>query len=199
MLWELTGVSSGPARRAGRDRRMGRLPRCPSDLTDSQWAHIGPLWPPPSQDGRRPGHPYARHGQDVEGESPLEEATVLPPSQGQLRHRKGGWEGSRRQDLCTEEHELHMRQAEVGELADDSEARHRQRPRCVDAAAVEGHNLLLSGEACPGVVGNGDDGHRKVVADRAGVSRGHSTGGDLQSAGKARTSYPAWRLPACLT
>ena len=102
---------------------------------------------------------------------------MLTPSQRQLRHREVGWEGSPRQDLCTEEHELHMRQAEVGELANDSEARHRQRPRCVDAAAVEGHNLLLSGEACPGVVGNGDDGHRKVVADRAGVSRGHSTGG----------------------
>lgn len=65
----------------------------------------------------------------------------------------------------------------MDELANDSEARHRQRPRCVDAAAVEGHNLLLSGEACLGVGGNTDDGHRKVVADRAGVSRRRSSGG----------------------
>ncbi len=36
---------------------MGRLRRYPSDLTDSQWAHIEPLLPPPSQDGRKPKHP----------------------------------------------------------------------------------------------------------------------------------------------
>ena len=36
---------------------MGRLPRYPSDLTDAQWAHIEPLLPPPSQDGRKPKHP----------------------------------------------------------------------------------------------------------------------------------------------
>src|SRR5512142_1653125 len=36
---------------------MGRLRRYPSDLTDSQWAHLEPLLPPPSQDGRKPKHP----------------------------------------------------------------------------------------------------------------------------------------------
>lgn len=35
---------------------MVRLPRYPSDLTDSQWAHVEPLLPPPSQDGRKPKH-----------------------------------------------------------------------------------------------------------------------------------------------
>src|SRR5512135_2391261 len=35
---------------------MGRLRRYPSDLTDSQWAHLEPLLPPPSQDGRKPKH-----------------------------------------------------------------------------------------------------------------------------------------------
>ena len=35
---------------------MVRLPRYPSDLTDSQWALLEPLLPPPSKDGRRPKH-----------------------------------------------------------------------------------------------------------------------------------------------
>jgi hypothetical protein len=40
---------------------------------------------------------YARHGQQPGGESPLERAVVLAPSQWQGRHREVGSEGSRRQ------------------------------------------------------------------------------------------------------
>ena len=122
---------------------------------------------------------YARHGQQLGGESPLEEEMVLTPSKQQLRQRELWWEGSWTANLCTEVHEAHIRHVEVGKLARCSEARHRQERRRVDATAVEEKLLLLFGEACTGAAGNGSSHRSKVVADRTGISRGHSTGGDL--------------------
>lgn len=101
---------------------------------------------------------------------------MITPSKQQLRHREVGWGGSWTAKLCTEEHEAHMRHIDVGELARCSEARHCQQHRCVDATAVEGKLLFLSGEVCPGAAGNSSSRHREVEVDRAEISRGHSTG-----------------------
>jgi hypothetical protein len=74
------------------------------------------------------------------------------------------------------------------------------RVRHVDAAGLGGRNVFLSGEACPGVgvvvlLSRVDDRHGDVVVRRAGVSRGRSTSGGLDTyapvgvrAGKGRTS-----------
>jgi hypothetical protein len=45
----------------------------------------------------RPSSVYARHGQQLGGESPLQEAVVLTASRRQRRHREVGSEGSPRQ------------------------------------------------------------------------------------------------------
>ncbi len=68
------------------------------------------------------------------------------------------------------------------------------RVRHVNAAGLEGQNVFLSGEACLGVGSNADDHRGDVVVRWAGVSRGRSTSGDLDTyapggvrAGKGRT------------
>ena len=112
---------------------------------------------------------------------------VLTPSRRQRRHREVGSGGSPRRDLCTEEHEPRMRRVGLGESARHDEARHHQRGRCVDAAAVEGYRSFLSGEVCSGVVGDvaGDGWRCKALADRAEVSRGRSTGRGTEQPGRA--------------
>jgi hypothetical protein len=147
----------------------------------------------------RPPYPmYARHGRLIGGGSPLGEAVVLTPSRRQRRHREVGSGGSPRRDLCTEEHEPRMRRSGLGEPARHGEARHHQQGWGVDAAAVEGHQSFLSGEACPGVSGEvaGDGRRWKVAADRAGVSRGRSTGRGTEQPGRAERQVSG--LPARL-
>jgi hypothetical protein len=118
---------------------------------------------------------YARHGQLIGGGSPLGEAVVLTPSWRQLRHREVGWGGSPRRKLCTDEQESHMRRA-IG-----VSQRRMVKPvitkngSCVDAAGVEGNWLFLSGDTCSGAAVCGGGHNREVLADWAGVSRGHST------------------------
>jgi len=101
---------------------------------------------------------------------------VITPSKQQLRHREVSWGGSWTAKLCTEEHEAHMRHDEVGKPAPCGKARHCQQRRHVDATEVERKSLLLFGETCTGAAGNSSGHHREVMADRAGVSRGHITG-----------------------
>ena len=74
-----------------------------------------------------------------------------------------------------------MRRDDLGQPAGYGEAQHHQQGRHVDATGVGGKRLFLREETCPGVdcAPWGFDGQgRKVRADRAGVSRGRTTGGD---------------------
>jgi hypothetical protein len=50
---------------------------------------------------------------------------------------------------CTEEHESRMRLGDLGEPAQEGEARHHQQGRHVDAAGA-GELVVLSGEVCLG-------------------------------------------------
>lgn len=104
---------------------------------------------------------------------------MLTPSKQQLRHREVGWGGSWTAKHCTEVHKSRRRQTEVGELAAESKARHRQQLRDVDVAAVVGKLLFLSGEICMSVTTCRDMRQRKTACTWAEVSRRHSTGEGL--------------------
>ena len=83
---------------------------------------------------------YARHGQSLEGESPLEEEVVLTPSQRQRLRREAGREEARGETLhrgtrvgsCTGGRSR-RRPGQLGEPATDGEARHHQQAGQVDA------------------------------------------------------------------
>jgi hypothetical protein len=94
---------------------------------------------------------------------------------------------------CTEEHEPRIRRGDLGELAQEGEARHHRQGRHVDAAGAGGKWSFLSGEVCLGA------GCAVVVAaPTARVVRCGQTGqksaevvvlaGDRIVAGKGRTS-----------
>lgn len=130
---------------------------------------------------------YARHGQRLGGESPLEKEMVLTPSKQQLRHREVRWGGSWTAKLCTDEQKPRSRRTKVDELALDSEVRHRQEPCGVDVAGIERKSLFLFGEICIGVMIRRDKHQRKAVCTHAEVSSGHSTERDQHFLGKAQT------------
>ena len=72
-------------------------------------------------------------------------------------------EGSRTTTICTEEHELHMRQVQVGELAQLNEALQVHYGRYIDVAAIDRRINALPGEVSVPRVGIRE------------VSRGHSS------------------------
>ena len=121
---------------------------------------------------------YARHGQELGGESPLGIEVVRNPQPEARASPRGGVGRKPEANARTEEHEPHEARRPGRACA----ARRSPRPprgHRVDAAASGGKRLLLSGEACRGS-GSPDRGRRKVATDPAGVSSGHSTGGDRQ-------------------
>ncbi len=138
---------------------------------------------------------YARHGRSVGGESPLEEAVVLTPSQRQRRRREAESEGSPRQNPAPR----NTNRIEGGAAW---VSQHRMaKPvttkgssgRCGGGrgkviALIRGG---LSGcpKRCPvtSVLAGWerDGGSRKAFIRRREVSRGHSTGGEEGKPGRA--------------
>ena len=91
-----------PERLLAQDRWSERvhrsLPPCPGMLSEPPGADPHAGWC-----GRGQGEPglypmYARHDQRLGGESPLWRLMAPTTSQGQLRRREAGWEGSRRRN-----------------------------------------------------------------------------------------------------
>jgi hypothetical protein len=115
-------------------------------------------------------HEYARHGRSIECGSPLEEEVVLTPSWRQLRRRGAGWEARGENPAPTISKPRKVVNFHLP-------------PPGQFSVAID----ILIREVCLRLH-RADGLHRKVGADRAEVSRGHSTGRDCSGALKDRTS-----------
>jgi hypothetical protein len=155
---------------------------------------------------------YARHDQQLGGGSPLWGLMAPTTSQGQLRRREAGWEGSRRRNRdprdtwrvgdCVLRVEGGAVRASLQRKAKPVVIKGPSRRR--GGCARKGAGLIRGGlRGCPGMPVRRvcadrrvarDGGVREGAARRGEVSRGHMTGGDHQRR-KGPNAKPRRRTP----